>query len=62
MWCELVVGLVGCAIDGMVMCALNDGMVIYALDDTLLLFFFLEVNFVDMLDTVEVGAVAGDMI
>jgi hypothetical protein len=51
-WSELVVGLVECAIDGMVVCALDDA----------LFLFFLEVDFVDMLGTVEVSAVAGDMI
>jgi len=72
-WSGLVVGLVECAIDGTVVCALNDGMVvcalndgtvICALDDVLFLFFFLllEVDFEDMLGTVEVSAVAGDMI
>ena len=35
------------------MCAHNDG---------LFLFFFLEVDLVDMLGTIEVSAVAGDMI
>jgi len=60
----LVVGSVESAIDGMVVCAHNDGMVIYVLDDALLHFFFLllEVDFVDMLGTVEVSAVVGDMI
>ena len=54
MWSELVVvDSVECAIDGMVICALDDG---------LFLFFFLEVDFVDMLGTIEVSAVAGDMI
>jgi hypothetical protein len=54
-WRGLVVGLVECAIDGTVVCAH---------DDALFLFFFplLEVDFVDMLGTVEVSAVAGDMI
>jgi hypothetical protein len=72
-WRELVVGSVECAIDGTVVCAfddgtvicaLNDGMVVCALDDAFFLFFFLhlEVDFVDMLGTVEVSAVAGDMI
>jgi hypothetical protein len=51
-WSELVVGLVECAIDGTVVCALNDA----------LFLFFLEVDFIDMLGTVEVSAVAGDMI
>jgi hypothetical protein len=60
-WSELVVGLVECAIDGTVVCALDDGTVVCALDDALFLF-FLEVDFVDMLGTVEVSAVAGDMI
>jgi hypothetical protein len=54
-WSGLVVGFVECAIDGTVLCAL---------DDALYLFFFLllEVDFVDMLGTVEVSAVAGGMI
>jgi len=37
-------------------------MVVCVLDDALFLFFFLQVDFVDMLDTVEVSAVPGDMI
>jgi len=63
-WSGLVVGSVKCAIDGMVVCELDDGMVICAVDDAPFLFFFLllEVDFVDMLGTVEVSAVAGDMI
>jgi len=54
-WSGLVVGLVECAIDCTVVCAL---------DDALFLFFFLlvEVDFVDMLGTVDVSPVAGDMI
>jgi hypothetical protein len=60
-WSELVVGLVECAIDGTVVCALIDGTVMCALDDALFLF-FLEVDFVDMLGTVDVSAVEGDMI
>ena len=70
-WSGLVVGSVECAIDGMVLCALEDGTVICvpddgtvrcALDDALLLFFFhiLDVYFVGMLGTVKVSAVAGD--
>ena len=72
-WSGLVVGSVECAIDDTVVCTLDDGTVICALDDgsvvcvldgALFLFFFLllEVDFVDMLGTVEVSAVAGDMI
>ena len=62
-WSELVVvDSVECAIDGTVICALDDGTVVCALDDGLFLFFFLEVDFVDMLGTIEVSAVAGDMI
>jgi hypothetical protein len=64
-WSEVVVvASVECAIDGTVICALDDGMVVCALDDALFLFFIplLEVDFVDMLGTVEVSAVAGDMI
>jgi hypothetical protein len=62
-WSGHVVGSVECAIDGMVVCALDDGTVICALNDALCLFFFLllEVDFVGMLGTVEVSAVAGDM-
>jgi hypothetical protein len=53
-WRGLVVGAVECVIDGMVVCAL---------DDALFLFFFLllEVDLVAILGTVEVSAVAGDM-
>jgi len=63
-WSGLVVGSVQCTIDGMGVCAVDDGTVICALDDVLSLFFFLflEVDFIDMLGTVEVSAVAGDMI
>jgi hypothetical protein len=63
-WSRLVVGSVESVIDGMVLCALDDCSVICALDDAVFLFFFLflEVHFVDMLCTVEVSAVAGDMI
>ena len=63
LWNGLVVGSVECAIDGMVVCAHDDGTVIFAFDDALFLSFFvlLEVDFVGMLGTVEVGAVAGDM-
>ena len=53
MWSEHVLGLVEWAIDGTVVCALDDG---------LFLFFFFELDFVDMLRTVEVSAVVGDMI
>jgi len=52
-WSGLVQGPVECAIDGMVVCTL---------DDALFLFFSLEVDLVDMLGTVQVSAVAGDMI
>jgi len=54
-WSGLVVGSVECAIDGTVVCVL---------DDALFLFFFLllEVDFIDMLGTVDVSAVVGDMI
>jgi hypothetical protein len=71
-WSELVVvDLVECAIDstvicaldnGMVVCALDDGTVMCTVDDGLFLFFFLDVDFVDMLGTIEVSAVVGDMI
>jgi hypothetical protein len=63
--CALDDGTVICALaDGTVICALDDGSVVCALDGALFLFFFLllEVDFVDMLGTVEVSAVAGDMI
>jgi hypothetical protein len=61
--CALDDGMVVCALDdGTVMCALNDGTVLCALDDGLFLIFFLEVDFVDMVGTIEVSAVAGDMI
>jgi len=62
-WTGLVLGSVECAIDGMVVCALDDGTVICALDDALFRFFFLlrQVDFVGMLGTVEVSAVVGDM-
>jgi len=63
--CALDDGPVVCALDdGMVICALDDGTVVCALNDALILFFFLllVVDFVDMLGTVEVSAVAGDMI
>jgi len=70
-WSGIVVSPVECAIDGMVVCALNGSTVGCALDDVTLIFelnhslflvFFLEVDFVDMLGTVQVSAVAGDMI
>jgi hypothetical protein len=71
-WSELaVVDSVECAIDGTVICTLDDdtvvcafddGAVLCALDDSFFLFFFLEVDFVDMLGIIEVSAVAGDMI
>ena len=61
--CALDDGTVVCALDdGTVMCALDDGTVMCPLNDGLFLFFFLEVDFVDMLGTIEVSAVAGDMI
>jgi hypothetical protein len=51
-----------CALDdGTVTCELDDGTVICVLDDALFLF-PLEVHFIHMLGTVEVSAVAGDMI
>jgi hypothetical protein len=58
-------GMVICALDdGTVICALNDGTVVCGLDETRCLFFFLllEVDFIDMVGTVKVSAVAGDMI
>jgi hypothetical protein len=59
----LIVRLVECAIDGTVVCELDDGSVC-ALDDAhfLVLFQLLAVDFVDMLRTGQVSAVAGDMI
>jgi hypothetical protein len=70
--CAVDDGIVVCALDaGTGMCALNDGTVICALDDgtmicahndALCLFFFLKVDFVVILRTAEVSAVAGDMI
>ena len=54
-WGELVVGLVECVIDGTVKCALDDTL-------SLFLFLLLEVDFVDILGTVKVSAVAEDMI
>jgi hypothetical protein len=69
--CVLSDGIVVCALDDCtVMCGLDDGTVVCALDNATLrsalddghfLFFFLEVDFVDMLGTIEVSAVAGDM-
>jgi len=62
--CALNDGTVICALNhGTVICALDHGMVVCALDDALFLFFFLllEVDFVDMLGTVEVTAVARDI-
>jgi hypothetical protein len=70
-WSGLVVSSVECGIDGTVVCTLDDGTVVCvfddgsvmcALDDTHFLLFFLDVDFVDMLRTVKVSAVAGDMI
>jgi len=62
-WSGLVVGSVESVIDRMVVCALDEGTVICALDDYLFLLFFLllDVDFVEMLGTVEVSALAGDM-
>jgi len=60
--CALNDGTVICALNhGTVICALDHGMVVYELDDALFLFFFLllDVDFVDMLGTLEVSAVAG---
>jgi len=53
-WSGLVVGSVECAIDGMVVCALDDALFLFV-------FVLLEVDFVGMLGTVKVSAVAGDM-
>jgi len=63
-WSGLVIGSVQYVIDGMVVCALHDGTVICALNEALCLFFILllEVDCVDKLGTVEVRAVAGDII
>ena len=52
---QLDVGLVECTIDGMVVCALDDTL-------PLLVFLILEVDFVDILGTVEVSAVAEELI
>jgi hypothetical protein len=71
-WSGLVVDSVECVINGMVVCALNDGTVVCVLTDGtvicalndahfLFLFLLLEVDFIDMLGTVEVSAVGGDM-
>jgi len=62
-WSGLVVGSVECPIDCLAVCALDDGMVC-ALDAAVCVFFFLllDVDFGDMHGTVEVKAVAGDMI
>jgi len=63
-WSGLVVSLVECAVNSMVVCALDDCTVICALDDARFLFLslLLEVNFVDILSTVKRCAVAGDII
>ena len=53
-WRGLVEGSVECAIDGMVVCALDDALFLFV-------FVLLEVDFVGMLGTVKVSAVAGDM-
>jgi hypothetical protein len=63
--CALNDGTVICVLNAStVICALDDGMLVCTLDDALYLFFFLlcEVDFVDKFGTVEVNAVAGDMI
>jgi len=52
-WSELMVVSVECAMNGTVVCELNDAL-------SLIFFLLLEVNFVDIL--VEVSAVAGDQI
>jgi hypothetical protein len=54
-WSELVVGLVEWAIDGTVICALNDAL-------SLFLLLLLKVDFIDTFGTVVVSAVEGDMI
>jgi len=60
-WSEhVVVDLVECANDGTVICGLDDGTVECTLVYALVL--PLDVDFVDMLGTVQVSAVAGDMI
>lgn len=51
---ELVVGLVECAIDGKVICVLNDA-------HSLFLLILHEVGFIDTLGTTELSAVVGDM-
>jgi len=50
-----VVGLVECAVDCTVECALIDALFVF-------IFLLPALNFVDMVGTVEVSAVAGDMI
>jgi hypothetical protein len=61
--CALDDGTVMCALDdGTVVCVLDDGTVMCALVDGLFLFIFLKVHFIDMLGTIEVSAVEGDMI
>jgi len=53
-WGEIVVGLVECAIDGMVKCVLDCAL-------SLIHLLLLDVDFVDTFGTVKVSAVAGDM-
>jgi hypothetical protein len=59
----LAVGLLECTIEGTVVCAFDDRTVC-ALDNALLLFFspLIEVDFVDLLVTVELSAITGDKI
>ena len=55
--------MVVCALDdGTVGCAFDYGSVISVLDDALFHFFFLQEEFLNMLRTVQVSAVVGDMI
>jgi hypothetical protein len=62
-WSGHLVGFVESTIDGTVVCALEDDTVC-ALDDPLLLFVFLllQVDIIDMLGTIEIRAVAKDII
>jgi len=57
-------GMVVCALDNGTVCGVDEGTVVCALNDSLSLLFFLhlEVDIIAMIDTVEVSAVAGDMI
>jgi hypothetical protein len=61
--CAHVDGTVACALDAVtVVFALDDSAVICAINDGLFLFFSVKVDIIDMLGTIELSAVAGDMI